>query len=221
MHTQRTAFVTGANGFLGVNLVEQLMAGKWRVIALHRRQSDLTYLKRFPVVLVEGSIEDRESLEQALPEGIDVLFHVAADVSFWSRNNDRQTRTNVDGTRHVVAAALKKGVKKLVCTSTTSVYGFQTAPFDESAAHLGRGSWFNYMHTKALAEEEVRLGIERGLDATFLNPANIVGPYDRNNWSRLIRLAADNKLPSIPPGGGTFCHVKEVARAHISAVEKG
>ncbi len=59
----------------------------------------------------------------------------------------------------------------------------------------------------------MRAGIAQGLDAVFLNPANIVGPYDLHNWSRLIRLAAEGRLWRVPPGGGSFCHVAEVARA--------
>lgn len=216
-----TAFVTGATGFLGLNLVGQLTALGWKVLALHRAQSNLHYLKRFPVRLVEGSIEDAVSLERALPEGVDVVFHVAADVSFWSRHNARQTRTNIDGTRHMVAAALKRGVKKFIHTSTTSVYGFPREPFDETAPHLGKHLWFNYMRTKAIAEEVVREGIARGLDAVLLNPANIVGPYDVNNWARLIRLGAEGKLGRMPRGRGSFCHAAEVARAHIAAVHRG
>lgn len=219
--TPKTAFVTGATGFLGLNLIAQLTDLGWQVSALHRAQSNLQYLQRFPVQRVEGSIEDAAALERALPEGVDVVFHVAGDVSFWSRHNARQTRTNVEGTRHVVAAALKRGAKKLVHTSTTSVYGFPSEVFDETAPHLGKHSWFNYMHTKTLAEEEVRLGIARGLDAVLLNPANIVGPYDANNWARLIQLAAAGKLPRVPPGRASFCHVAEVARAHIAAAERG
>lgn len=219
--SRRAAFVTGGTGFVGLNLIAHLTALGWDVVALHRPQSNLTYLRRFPVRFVEGTIEDSASLERAMPEGVEVVFHAAADVSFWSRHRDRQTRTNVDGTRNVVAAALRRGVRRLVCTSTTSVYGFQPHAFDETAPHLGRGSWFHYMHTKALAEEEVRNGIARGLDAVILNPANIVGPYDQHNWSRLIRLVADGQLRRVPPGRSTFCHVAEVARAHVAAVDKG
>lgn len=217
----RTAFVTGATGFLGLNLVEQLVAGGWQVVALHRPTSDLTYLKRFPVRLVEGAVEDAASLDRAMPEGVDVVFHTAADVTFWSRHRERQTRTNVDGTRHVVAATLKHGARKLVYTSTTSVYGFPPGPFDETAPHLGRGSWFHYMHTKTLAEDEVRAGIGRGLDAVLLNPANVVGRFDRHNWARLVRLAAEGRLPLIPPGRASFCHAAEVARTHVAAADHG
>jgi dihydroflavonol-4-reductase len=218
---KKTAFVTGANGFLGLNLVKELTASGWEVVALHRATSDLTYLRRFPVRLVEGSIEDPDSLERAMPEGVDVVFHVAADVTFWSRHKARQTRTNVDGTRHVVAIAQKRRARKLVHTSTTSVYGFGASSFDETAPHLGRDSWFHYMKTKVQAEDEVRHGIALGLDAVFLEPANIIGPYDLNNWSKLIRLAAEGKLPRLPPGRASFCHSIAVVRAHIAAAERG
>jgi dihydroflavonol-4-reductase len=218
---RRTAFVTGSTGFLGLNMVEQLVAAGWRVLALHRPTSDVTLLTRFPVERVVGTIEDAVSLENALPEGVDAVFHLAADVTFWSRHRERQTRTNVDGTRNVVAAALKRGVRRLIYTSTTSVYGFPGKVYDETAPHLGRGSWFHYQHTKALAEEEVRAGIANGLEAVLLNPANIIGPYDRHNWARLICLAVAGKLPRVPPGRGSFCHAVEVARAHLAAVDRG
>jgi nucleoside-diphosphate-sugar epimerase len=217
----RTAFVTGATGFLGLNLTEHLTRLGWEVVALHRATSDLTYLGRFPVRLAEGALEDPASLARAMPEGVDVVFHTAADVTFWSRHRARQTRTNVDGTRHVVAAALARGAKKLVHTSTTGVYGFARPPFDESTPHEGRHSSMPYVRTKALAEEEVRRGIAAGLNAVILNPAHVIGPYDRHNWARLIRLAATGALPRVPPGRGSFCHVGEVVRAHVSAAERG
>src|SRR6516164_5269397 len=216
-----TAFVTGATGFLGLNLVRQLSEAGWGVVALHRPQSNLKYLQRFPVRRAVAALEDHAALERALPAGVDVVFHTAADVSYWSGHKARQTRTNVDGTRNLVAVALGRGVKKFIHTSSTSIYGLPRQPVDETAPHLGRGSWFNYQHTKVLAEDAVREGIAQGLDAVFLNPTNIVGPYDLHNWSRLIRLAAEGRLWRVPPGSGSFCHVVEVARAHLAAVSHG
>lgn len=217
----QTAFITGGTGFLGLNLIQQLTKAGWDVTALHRASSNLAYLKRFPVKTVVGQIEDRGSLENAMPEGVDAVFHVAGDVSFWSGHRARQWKTNVEGTRHIVETAQHKGVKRFVHTSSIAVYGPQASVFDETAEHLGKSSWAGYLQTKALAEEEVQKGIAVGLDAVFLNPANIVGPYDLTNWSRLFRLIAEDKLPGIPPGRAPFCHVSEVAKAHISAFEKG
>jgi len=217
----RTAFVTGGTGFLGLNLIQQLTEQGWQVTALHRPSSNLTYLKRFPVTLAAGEIEEAASLEQAMPEGLDAVFHVAGDVSFWSGHRARQLRTNVEGTRNMVAAAQRKGAQRFVHTSTIAVYGAQPGAFDESASHLGKASPIGYLHSKALAEEEVQKAITEGLDAVILNPANIVGPYDLGNWSRLFRLVSEGKLPGIPPGRAPFCHVAEVAKAHLAAWERG
>jgi nucleoside-diphosphate-sugar epimerase len=182
---KKTAFVTGGTGFLGLNIIEQLTASGWEVTALHRPESHLAYLARFPVKLVTGRIEDVMSLERAMPKGVDAVFHVAGDVSFWSRNNARQTRCNVHGTRNMVLVSVACGVKKFVHTSTMSVYGFQRCPFDETAPKLGKNSRINYVRTKAQAEDEVRKGIDQGLDAVILNPSNVIGRYALNNWLRL------------------------------------
>jgi len=215
------AFVTGSTGFIGLNLIEQLTAAGWRVVAMHRQSSDLAGLKRFDVHRVVGDITEIDAVERAMPEGVDAVFHTAADLSAWSRNNNRQTRTNVVGTRNVVAAALTRRARKFVHTSTSYVYGFASGPVDETAPRLGRGTRFNYMHTKTIAEDEIHKGIGNGLDAVILNPAHVLGRYDRHNWARLILHAARGGLMRVPPGGGSFCHAGEVARAHIAAVTRG
>ena len=217
----KTAFVTGGTGFLGLNLIRQLTEQGWAVTALHRASSDLTYLKRFPVKLVVGEIEDSASVLASMPTGLDAVFHVAGDVSFWSGHRARQVRTNVDGTRNMAQAALARGAKRFVHTSSIAVYGMQTEEFDETAQHLGLKSPIGYLRTKAQAEEEVQAAIQNGLDAVIVNPANIVGPYDAANWGRLFRLVAEGKLPGIPPGEAPFCAVAEVAKAHLAAWYRG
>jgi nucleoside-diphosphate-sugar epimerase len=215
------AFVTGATGFVGLNLVEVLAEQGWEVTALHRPTSKLETLRSFPVQLVEGCVTDRESLLRAIPEGVDAVFHVAASTSMWSPYNAEQTRINVGGTRNVIEAALARGTGRLVHTSTIGTYGFHPQKIDESAPQLGAFSWINYLRTKALAEAEIRAGIERGLEAVILNPAHVIGRYDRHNWARLIAMVHSKRLPGVPPGAGSFGHGREVARAHVAAAEHG
>ena len=216
----KTAFVTGGTGFIGLNLVEHLTQSGWDVTALHRPNSRLTQLQKYPVRLVEGAIEDAASLERAIPENVDAVFHVAGDVSLWAGHKQRQWRTNVEGTRNMVATALAKRARKFVHTSSTAVYGIQTGPFDETSPKLGKNS-FNYQHSKTAAEEEVAKGIAQGLDAVFLNPANVIGRYDWGTWSQFIRLAANRQLFRIPPGRACYADVGAVVRAHLAAAEKG
>jgi dihydroflavonol-4-reductase len=220
MSLKKTAFVTGGTGFVGLNLVEELSRSGWDVTALHRPNSELAHLQKYPVRLVEGEIEDMASLGHAFPKDVDAVFHVAGDTSMWSGNRQRQWRTNVDGTRNMVEAALAKGAQKFIHTSTSGVFGLPSDPFDETALKLGKGG-FHYQHSKAMAEEEVSKAVAKGLDAVILNPANIIGRYDWNSWSQFIRKAANRQLPLIPPGSACFCDVGAVVKAHITAVDKG
>jgi nucleoside-diphosphate-sugar epimerase len=217
----RTAFVTGGTGFLGLNLIEQLTARDWQVTALHRPGSDVRLLSRFPVRLVEGDILQLHSLRRTMPQGVGVVFHVAADISMWSGHDARQTRINVDGTHHVVETALAAGARRLVHTSTWNTYGLWQRAIREELAQRGGSSRANYDRTKLLAEEEVREGIARGLDAVIVNPAHIMGRYDRKGWAKLIVAAHERWMPGVPPGAGTFCHAEAVAWAHIAAAERG
>jgi nucleoside-diphosphate-sugar epimerase len=218
----RTAFVTGATGFLGLNLVDALLASSWHVVALHRKTSNVTRLRARGVALAEGTLDDGGALERAIPEGVDAVFHVAGNISLWSKNDAQQTKDNVDGTRNVANAALARKAKRFVHTSTVAVWGVQhELPYDETAPQHGGDSHINYQRSKHLGELEVRKAIERGLDAVIMNPAHIVGRYDTEGWSKSIRLVAEGKLPGIPPGKGSFCDAGAVARAHVAAVDRG
>lgn len=217
----RTAFVTGATGFVGLNLIEELTAREWQVVALHRPDSDLRYLRRFAVERVAGDVTDARSLARAVPEGVDVVFHVAGDTALWSRRNAQQDRVNIDGTRHVVQAALRARARRLVLTSSISAWGMQRGRIHEGLPQAGGQSWVNYQRSKYRSEEEVRQGIGRGLDAVIVNPASIFGPYDTGSWAQLIRLIHTGRLPGAMPGSLSFCHSREVARAHVAAAERG
>ncbi len=217
----RTAFVTGGTGFLGQNLVRELVAGGWRVTVLHRPSSNVEPLRGLGVDLAAGDVLDAASIERAMPQRVDAVFHAAADLSFWRPARERQERINVLGTRNVVRAALARRAGRFVHTSSIAVYGFSDGVITEESPRLGERSWIHYFRTKALAEREVRAGIERGLDAVIMNPANVVGRYDVRNWSRLFTLVHARKLPALPTGEGSFTHARETARAHVAAVDRG
>lgn len=220
---ERTAFITGATGFLGQNLCEQLAeAGGWRIVALHRGGSRLELLERLGVELVEGDLLDLDSLALAIPDGADAVFHMAAVTSMWRREALLQHRVNVDGTRNVVKAMSLAGAGRLIHTSTWNVFDRTGGPMTEETPKTGRDSWISYDRSKHLAEDVVLDAVrDGGLDAVITNPSHIIGRHDRNNWARLVLLAAVGKLPGVPPGAGDFAHGEEVARGHIAAFERG
>ncbi len=217
----RTAFVTGANGFIGVNLIEELLDQGWRVVAMHRERSDLGCLQALDVERVVADVTDSRALRRVMPEAPDAVFHLAGVTSLWKRRHAEQMRTNVKGTRNVVRIALEKRAQRLVHVSSILAYGLHSGTVTEDTPASGGSATINYVRSKALAEREVHRAIRRGLDAVIINPSHAIGPYDRNNWSRLFMLMRQGRLPGMPPGGGSFCHSRAVARAMIAAVDRG
>jgi dihydroflavonol-4-reductase len=217
----RTAFVTGGTGFVGLNLVKELMIRGWDVTALHRPSSDLKYLKRFRPKLSVGALTEPASLSLAIPQGTDTLFHVAGNTSMWRKADAEQTRDNVEGTHNVVEAALARGVRRLVVTSSISAYGPVGGAVTEETPSLAAGSRINYQKTKWEAQEIARTAVTRGLEVVIMQPGAIMGPYDIGTWSRVFLMVRDGKLPGVPNSGLTFTHVRECVAAHIAAADKG
>jgi dihydroflavonol-4-reductase len=217
----RAAFVTGGTGFVGLNMVKELMIRGWDVTALHRPSSDLTLLKRFRPKLAMGELSDANSLRAAIPPGTDTVFHVAGNTNMWRGGNAQQTRDNVEGTRNLVEAALAKQVRRLVVTSSISAYGPVDGEITEATPSLAENARVNYQKTKWQAQELARAAIPKGLEVVIMQPGAIMGPYDIGTWSRLFAMVRDDKLPGVPPSLLTFTHVREVVAAHIAAADKG
>lgn len=218
----KRVFVTGATGFLGTNLVRQLVKSGAEVHALKRQTSDTTELDDLPIQWHIGDITHLDSLQAACPENVDVFFHAAADTSMWKRKNTTQNRINLTGTDHAIAVALSRNAKRFVHTSSIAAYGIHDSLITEDSEQRGEHSFCNYYRTKHLSEKAVKAAVtQRHLDAVILNPCHLVGAPDHHNWSQMIEMVEQGRLPGVPPGLGSFCDIKEVARAHIIAAEQG
>lgn len=216
-----SAFITGARGFLGGHIARQLLEQGWEVTALLRPGSDGESLRRDGMRVVEAPMDNATELALVMPAAVDAVFHVAGNTSLWRRKNQRQYQDNVMGTRAMVTAALRSQASRFVLTSSISAWGIQEHPINESTAPNAAHDWIGYNRTKYLAEQEVRDGMRHGLDAVILNPCGIIGAGDTHNWSQMIALIHNRKLPGVPPGGGNFCAVEEVAQAHLAAWQRG
>jgi nucleoside-diphosphate-sugar epimerase len=214
---QRTAFVTGASGFVGGQLVRTLILRGWSVRALGRAGSRLDACARLGADVVRADLT--EELDPALLAGADVAFHAAGVVG------DRVTRAaaravNVEGTRHVVEAALGAGVRRLVHTSSVAVYGFDAGAFDEGAPRRRVGE--PYIDSKTAAEEICESGAaSERLEVRILRPAVIYGPGDSGMLARMTELLASGKLPMIGDGAGHvgLVHVSDVVAALAAAAD--
>jgi 2-alkyl-3-oxoalkanoate reductase len=213
------ALVTGANGFLGLYVVEQLVARGDRVRAMCRRNSP--ELDTLGVESVHTDLRDRESIVNAC-RGMDVVFHAGAIAGIggpWKRYYE----TNVLGTRHVVEGCRTHGVGRLVFTSSPSVTfdAVDQEGIDESAPYPTR--WLcHYPHSKALAEQHVLASNRKdGLLTCSLRPHLIWGPRDRHLIPRLLQRARSGRLRRIGDGTNLIdtVYVENAAAAHLLAAD--
>ena len=127
----RSAFITGAGGFLGGHLCAVLQRQGVALRALAHSDASAAALRAAGIEVVQGEIDDAALLARALTPAPDVVFHLAGDTSVWRRQRARQWRINVDGTRALLDAAIAAGVPRFVYTSSISVYGLTAACIDE------------------------------------------------------------------------------------------
>ncbi|PHS15847.1 MAG: oxidoreductase [Kangiella sp.] len=216
-------FITGATGFLGTNLVHLLIKEGHEITAIKRPTSNVSAFENMPIEWFEGDVLDIESLNSACPDGVDWIFHIAADTNMWSANNEMQTKINLQGTSNMIDVALNKKAKRFIHTSSIAAFGIHHEHIiTEETEQLGDQCFANYYQTKLLSERLVKKAVkEQGLDAVILNPCHLVGPWDAHNWSQMLTMVANEKLPGVPPGYGSFCHIEEVVKAHLQAAIKG
>ncbi len=214
-----TALVTGANGFLGSYLVQQLLQQGYRVRGLVRRKDDA--LAGMGVELVFGDLRGEAVAQQACRE-VDVVFHVAAVSGIWGSWKHYHS-SNTVATRNIVAACLANGIPKLVYTSSPSVTfdGDHQINTDETAPYPR--TWLaHYPHSKALAEQHVLEANDPArLMTCALRPHLIWGPRDHHLIPRLLQRAREGKLLRVGDGTNQVdtIYVENAAVAHIQAAE--
>ena len=219
------ALVTGATGFVGSHLTRQLIEAGYSARVLYRSERKLSVLAGLAVEAVAGDLDDLPLLERACAD-CDVVFHAAAKADYW-KDDDRDAlwRVNVDGTRNLLAAAQAAGVRRVIFTSSASAVGIRPGlePADESDAFNLPPERFWYAYTKQQAEEVVAEFVAAGLDVVTLNPTVIIGPGDLNAISGSFILEAARYQWLVPVSAGSLAviDVRDVARAHLSAVERG
>lgn len=218
------ALVTGATGHLGNNLTRALLERGFAVRALVRPGSPTTSIAGLDVEITEGDLNDPASLERATM-GVDALFHTAAMISIRSGDRDALMRANVEGTRCLMQAARKSGVKKVVHTSSFGAVGTPASgrasteeDFLDPFAEV-----MDYERSKAQAEIAVFQEAARGLDVCIVNPSAIVGPHDYGP-SLVGKTFLDfgrGKMRAYIPGAFDWVPMRDVVAGQLLALEKG
>ena len=217
--------VTGASGFVGSAVARQLAQAGEQVRVLVRSTSSRVNLAGPKLDIVQGDLRDAPSLDRAM-RNVRVLFHVAADYRLWARDDTEIIRTNVDGTRALMEAAIRAGVERIVYTSSVATLKAQPdgVPSDESFPLDAQAAVGAYKYSKVVAERLVeQMVTEWKLPAVIVNPSTPIGPGDvrPTPTGRIIVEAAAGRMPGFVDTGLNLVHVEDVAVGHIAAWKKG
>ena len=221
-------FVTGASGFIGANLVHELVARGHHVRALLRPSADLRGLAGAKYERVDGDVTDRDSLARGL-RGCDWCFHVAASYHLWLPDYAPMYAANVDGTRNVIEEATAAGCSRIVYTSTVGCIGLPkvengvVTPTDEDAPVSEAQMSNDYKRSKWRAEVVARELAARGAPVVIVNPSAPIGPRDvkPTPTGKVIVDFLNGAMPAYLDTGLNWVHVRDVAIGHILAAEKG
>jgi farnesol dehydrogenase len=228
MSATRRVFVTGATGFIGTNLVKELVRRGCFVRALTRASSQTDGLEGANVELVPGDILDPDSLRRGM-EGCEQVYHLAAYAKNWARAREVFFQQNVQGTRQVLSAAHTCGVRRLVVVSTIVTLG-PTAPGamgHEAMPRITQRFFTEYEESKTLAERETLEWVARGVPAVVVNPTRVYGPgkmTEGNSVTLMVDQYNRGRLPVLLNGGvnvGNYVFVNDLVRGCVLAMEKG
>src|SRR5258708_10972836 len=221
------ALVTGATGFLGSHVARVLAEQGAQLRLLVRPASDLRNLDGLNADRVVGDLRDAASIEKAL-SGCDVAFHVAADYRLWVRDPGEMYRSNVEGTRSLLEAARKQGVRRVVYTSSVATMGFTSGSKNGNVADeqspVGIEDMIgHYKRSKFMAERVAVEPSRSGGALVIVNPTTPIGAPDitPTPTGRIVVDFLKRKFPAYVETGLNLVDATECARGHVQSLEKG
>jgi nucleoside-diphosphate-sugar epimerase len=190
--------VTGGTGFVGSHLVRRLLAHGYRVRTLDKNPGLFDEeLRELGAELVAGSVSDANAVDRSVA-GCDLVFHLASPFGDILQPDSVYWDVEVTGTRNVLEAAERHGVKRVVHCSTQGVHGSLTeTPGDENSAFSPQDY---YCYSKVEGERVCEEFLERGMDIVIVRPTSVYGPGDTRGWLKLYRMVARGWFPMIGDG---------------------
>ncbi|MCX8155166.1 MAG: NAD-dependent epimerase/dehydratase family protein [Verrucomicrobiae bacterium] len=221
-------FITGASGFIGAHVVQELIARGHRVRALLRPSADTRALAGLEYERITGDVTQPETYAAAL-RGCDWCFHVAASYHLWLPDYRPMYATNVEGTRRILETAWSAGCQRLVYTSTVGCIGLPqpgvhpVVPTDENTPVSEAQMSNHYKRSKWQAEQVARELAARGAPVIIVNPSAPIGPCDTKPTptGQIIVDFLRRQMPAYLDTGLNWVHVRDVAVGHLLAAEKG
>ena len=217
-------FVTGATGFLGSHVARVLIEQGAKLRLLVRNSSDLRNIADLSAEQVLGDLREPASIEKAIA-GCEVVFHVAADYRLWVRDPDQMYRSNVEGTRGLLEAARKSGIRRVIYTSSVATMGFTSnGSLADENSPVSLGQMIGpYKRSKFMAEQIALAAGRSGMDVVVVNPTTPIGERDikPTPTGRIVVDFLKKKFPAYVDTGLNLVDATECARGHVAALEKG
>jgi farnesol dehydrogenase len=219
-------FITGATGYIGQRLTEELLRQGHEVHALCRQRPDFPSFRRPEFYFYQGDLFDMHALNAAM-KNCEAVFHLAAIAKVWMPSRGQYYDVNVKGTVNVLDAALDNNVQKIVFTSSAAVYGTSNGRLLTEEDVRTQPFFTDYESSKFIAEERIQHYVRRGLNVVIVHPTKVYGPgiwTESNAVSQMIKGYIEGKWRIIPGDGkmvGNFSYIDDVLNGHIAALESG
>ncbi len=217
-------FVTGATGFVGSHVAQELSRHGADLRILIRSSSKLANLEGIPAETVVGDLLQVDALRSAV-SGCDAVMHVAADYRLWVTDPEKMNATNVTGTRELLRLAREQGVGRVVYTSSVATMGFlSNGRLCDEATPVSQANMIgHYKRSKYEAEQEAISAARAGQQVIILNPTTPIGSGDikPTPTGRIIVDFLKRKFPAYMDTGLNLVDVDEVARTHVKALTTG
>ncbi len=220
----KKVLVTGANGFLGSNLVSEFNSKGYDVRVIVRKGADMKSLADMPCEIVFGNIDNKEDITRAI-DGCDYVVHAACITDQWAISFDEYERVNFTATKYIADACLQLGVKRLIYVSTANTMGpgSKLIPGNEMSGFTLFSANSGYINSKYLAQQYVleQVAINK-LQAVVVNPTFMIGPNDiKPSSGKLLLYSLNKRVLFYPQGGKNFVYIKDVCIGIINAIDKG
>jgi dihydroflavonol-4-reductase len=217
----KTCLILGATGFIGGHIARAAAARGWRVRALRRDPNSVGAIGDVPVEWVTGDLNRRASLSQAM-RGCRVVFHSAGVYPHGTRQIERDVQSALEQMRNVIVAARDVSLDRLIYTSSFTTIGLpgdHGRLADERDQYQPGTAGDAYYEAKWAMEVEA---LHAGLPLVVLNPAAVFGPGDVHlAVSEIVIMAARGRVPFYFDATFGAIDVRDVAAAHLNAVECG
>lgn len=221
----KTILITGASGFLGLNIIKELLNTDFKIKGFVENGKNSSILDSFKIEIIHGDIQNLDDVKNAVKD-CDIIIHTAALTNIWPKRSSLVWNVNYIGTKNLIIAAKNKGIEKFIYVGSAGSFGFGSKhnPGNETMPYTNTKYKLDYLDSKKKAQDLVLAEVEKNnFPAVIVNPTFMFGGYSTNNGSSndMILALYNNKIPGYTNGGRNFIYVNDVAIGIINSITKG